>query len=337
MNAKKHKFPMALLLAAIWMVFPSVVLAQASDPSGANTFDSVPSGRPAKETIPSSKWAFEKHGGIVYSKVADQELKCDVYQPSGSGPFPTILMIHGGAWRSGNKLHLIRHAWAAAKRGFVVVVINYRHAPKAKFPAQIHDCKNAVRWIRANADRYQIDENRIGVFGYSAGGHLAALLGTTKPADQLEGAPASDLEGISTSVHAVAIGGAPCEFSWIGENSWTLTYLFGATRAAAPQRYERASPTHFVDHSENVPFRIFHGTHDWLVPLSTAQKFKKRLDDFGLDYEWEELDTGHVGAFSDFRCFDRTLTFFEQKLGRHASARKSDLGTSSARPTLPRK
>ena len=276
-------------------------------------------------------WEFKKHGGVVYAKWDNEELKCDVYQPQGDGRFPAVLMIHGGAWRSGSKLHYIRHAWALASRGFVAVVINYRHAPSAKFPAQIHDCKNAIRWIRANADKYQIDAQKIGAFGYSAGGHLASLLATTQPQDRLEGKPVAGLEGYSTAVDAVAIGGTPCEFSWIDENSILLVYFLGATRAEAPQRYRRASPIHFVDPSDRIPFRVFHGDRDFWVPVESSKKLKKRLEECGISCEWESVNAGHLGTISDFECFERTIQFFERTL-RNTATDSSKKAASQVEP-----
>ncbi len=105
----------------------------------------------------SAKLKFEKFGAITYREIDGESLNCDVYVPTGPGPYPAVLAIHGGAWRHGSKITMTRHAWKLAQAGYVVVAINYRHAPKHPFPAQVHDCKHAVRWMRANAKQYKID------------------------------------------------------------------------------------------------------------------------------------------------------------------------------------
>ena len=189
------------------------------------------------------KFKFEKRGAIEYSKGDDYRLTCDVYVPEGDGPFPTVLAVHGGAWRGGSKLHMLRHAWMLARRGYVVVAINYRHAPKHKFPAQIHDCKNAIRWMRENADEYKIDSDRIAAYGYSAGGHLVSLLGTMDKDDGLDGEALEGLEKHDTRVCAVIAGGPVCEFDWVSDRSGTLVYWLGKRKSDDP---DSVSYTHLT-------------------------------------------------------------------------------------------
>ena len=125
---------------------------------------------------------------IVYTKAGGTELKLDLAAPEqGDGPFPAVLVIHGGAWRSGNKADVGRVLPQFAARGYVAVSPQYRFCPKERFPAQVHDVKAAVRWIKAHAKERRIDPEHIGAIGFSAGGHLALMLGVTGPADGLEG------------------------------------------------------------------------------------------------------------------------------------------------------
>ena len=121
------------------------------------------------------------HADVAYADRGDKPLLADVYLPPGEGPFPGVLCIHGGAWRFGDKKRMKGIARQLANNGYTAVAIDYRLAPKHVFPAQLEDCRAALRWIRANANRYHVDPKRIAVFGYSAGGHLAALLGVTDP------------------------------------------------------------------------------------------------------------------------------------------------------------
>ncbi len=108
-------------------------------------------------------------------------------------------MIHGGAWSAGDKWNMRDHARQLAQAGYVAISINYRLAPQFKYPAQIDDCRAGLRWVHQVADQYKIDTSRLAVYGYSAGGHLAALLAT----DPLEGLP---------RIKVAILGGAPCDF-----------------------------------------------------------------------------------------------------------------------------
>ncbi len=119
-------------------------------------------------------------------------LEADVYMPHGSGPFPGMLVVHGGAWRIGSRAQLASAAAKFAEDGYTAVTISYRLAPQSIFPAQIYDCQAAVRWMRTHASEFKIDPQRIGGFGYSAGGHLVALLGTLDDDDFKEASVSAD-------------------------------------------------------------------------------------------------------------------------------------------------
>ena len=124
---------------------------------------------------------------LEYARIGDKSLKLDIYleDSSETKKLPLIVWIHGGAWRAGSKN--FTPAIPMAKQGYVVASIQYRLSQEAIFPAQIEDCKAAIRWLRAHADEYRIDPERIGVWGSSAGGHLVALLGTSGDVKELEG------------------------------------------------------------------------------------------------------------------------------------------------------
>jgi len=251
---------------------------------------------------------------VVYKKLDDVELKCDIFIPAGDGPFPAILAVHGGAWRSGTKFSMLRHSWRMVSAGYVVVAIDYRHAPRYKFPAQIHDCKHAVRWMRANAGAYKIDADRLGAFGYSAGGHLVALLGTTNSQDGLEGEVDRSLQGFSSRIQCVAAGGAPCEFSWIAPNSNVLVYWLGKSQAEAPEVYQRASPTSYVT-PDDPPFFLFHGNSDWIVPWESSLTMHRKLLDANLNSQHEIAERkGHLGTFADMTWVQQAIVFFDARL-----------------------
>ena len=127
--------------------------------------------------------------GLVYARYGAREMYLDLFQPpGGNGPFPAVILVHGGAWITGN--HAMENPFAIelAQRGYVAATVEYRLSNEARYPAAIHDLKASVRWLRANAARYNIDSNRIAAVGASAGGHLVALLGATNGMPDFEGA-----------------------------------------------------------------------------------------------------------------------------------------------------
>ncbi len=266
------------------------------------------------------KYRFEKKGAVVFRKLPDCEVKCDVYQPASDAPLPAIIMIHGGAWRHGTKLAMMRHARRVARVGYVVVSIDYRLAPRYPWPAQIDDCQYAVRWIKKNAPAYNIDAQRIGVFGYSAGGHLAALLGTMGGKDDAPFANSlavdEPLQELSPAVCAVAIGGAPCEFSWLDERSEVLKYWMGGSRQALSEKYRLASPIEHVT-ADDAPFFIFHGTADMLVPLQSSTDFHQALKNAGVPTTHLSVDgAGHLATFSKAGLLNQIIPFFDKHLQR---------------------
>ena len=277
-----------------------------------NASDSHPLKTPV--TTPPRQYEYKKLPNIAYVREADYTLLCDIYQPLGEGPFPAVLAIHGGAWTHGSKLNMIRHAWKLARAGYVVVAINYRLAPRYKFPAQIHDCKRAVRWIRAKQKKLKIDPDQIAVFGYSAGGHLGALLGATDDSDGLDGQIGDEEKKYSARVQCVVVGGGPCEFSWI--KSRALVHWIGDTPQQGPELYTRASPLHYAS-SDDPPFIFFHGGGDRVVPVSSAKKMYERLVELGVESRFRVVgDKSHIATFSDTTWLDEAIEFMDEELDR---------------------
>lgn len=267
-----------------------------------------PAPQSSAQTTPPIKFGIEKHGAIVYHTGETYLLKCDVYQPTDSAEpdqssaKPTIVMIHGGGWRTGTKFSMIRHARRLARVGYVVVAINYRLAPKYPWPDQIEDCRAALQWIRTHAQKYDIDTQRIGVFGYSAGGHLAAMLATT-----------NERNG-GVKIRAAAVGGTPAEFSWIGGDSTALVYWLGATKNQNANLYQNASPNHHVT-PDDPPFFIFHAIDDWIVPVQSSRLLDLKLKENNVASRLIEVpDSGHLSAFSNMDLMPGMIRFFDQHL-----------------------
>lgn len=216
---------------------------------------------------------------VVYCTVDGIALKMDVYYPQAmSRPAPIIVYVHGGSWSSGDKADVQGMADVAefTGRGYLVASVDYRHAPQYEFPAQIEDVKCAIRFLRANASHFNLDPNRIGAWGHSAGGHLVSLLGTTTADAGFEGdGPYQDQ---SSRVKAVVdmcgradLRGMPAD---------KAAAVFGV-QSGSVHLLEHASPITFVS-KDDPPFLILHGDKDDMVPLRASEEFYKRLQAAGI-------------------------------------------------------
>jgi acetyl esterase/lipase len=265
--------------------------------------------------------------GITYSKAGDQELKLDLAKPEGDGPFPAIVFIHGGGWMGGERAHFRPLAEEAAKKGYVGITISYRlmkfdrekketTTAEPIFPAQIHDCKAAVRWLRAHAEKYHVDKNRIGVAGGSAGGHLSLLVGLTDKSDKLEGE--AGYADQSSRVQAVVNIFGPTEMASCHAGSsvaWIFRLFMGGTPDETPKVYKAASPVTYVS-KDDPPVLTIHGDQDKLVPVAQAKLLDEKLKAAGVDHELLILEgQGHgFGGESQKQAFQALWSFFEKQL-----------------------
>ncbi len=308
-----NSYPFSIQLAlAMAIAFPLIGHARQADESGPNNRHKlVQANRPYK---------FKTRNNIFYEKNEEFELLCDLYLPEGDGPFPCVLAIHGGAWKFGDKIQMLRHAWKLAAAGYVVVSINYRHAPEFKFPAQVHDCKQAVRWIRSKADKLKIDPEKIAAFGYSAGGHLAAMLGTTNDEDGLEGTAKEAFEKHSTRVQCVVVGGGPCDFSWIRSNS--IEDWIGDTPQKNPQIYKTAAPITYVT-ADDPPFLFVHGGGDTVVPLAASKTMHDKLTATKVGTKYLKIgEKGHFATFSDLSWMENAIEFMDEQFSQDSKKRR---------------
>jgi acetyl esterase/lipase len=224
---------------------------------------------------------------VTYGKADTVALKMDIYFPPNEEgkPVPAVMFVHGGGWSRGDKSGMTfpQLLPLLVKRGYLVASINYRLAPKYKFPAQIEDAKCAVRFLRAHAGEFNLDPNRIGVEGESAGGHLVALLGLTDASAGFEGNGGWNDQ--SSRVEAVADLFGPADLTNFGIKSnenyrTTAENVFGAKRDGDPV-LQRASPMTYV--SKNAPpFLLLHGNRDNVVPLSQSLKLDEKLKAAGV-------------------------------------------------------
>jgi triacylglycerol lipase len=258
----------------------------------------------------------------TYVKRDSGPLDADVYLPRGDGPFPGMLVVHGGAWRIGTRAQLASAASKFAEHGYTAVAISYRLAPKCTFPAQIYDCQAAVRWMREHAEDFKIDPQRIGGFGYSAGGHLVALLGTLDDDDFKEEGVGADAP--SARLQCVLAGGAPCDFRDLPQRSKTLAYWLAGTRAEKPDNYRNASPANFIT-SDDPPMYFFSGEEDFLVPIASPRRMVNALQKAGLTAELHAIKhAGHMQALFDRNALQQALAFADTALKAGAAGGRED-------------
>jgi acetyl esterase/lipase len=259
-----------------------------------------------------AKPAFDAHRDQVYVERDSGPLGLDLYVPHGDGPFPAVIVVHGGAWASGTRAQLSGFAQAMANMGYVAATISYRLAPQHPFPAQVHDCQAAVRWLRSHADEFKIDSEHIGGFGYSAGGHLVAMLGAMDDGDLHEDGLPEDAP--SARIQVVVAGGAPCDFRMLADDSQRLAYWLGGTPGEKPDAYREASPTTYVT-KDDAPMFFYHGTDDTVVPIHSPQRMVELLKETGVPVEFFAVPkAGHALAVRDPEAIRLAMAFAERYL-----------------------
>lgn len=254
---------------------------------------------------------------ITYGKGGDVDLQLDLARPQeGPGPFPVIVCIHGGGWKAGTRQSLDATIRTFAARGYVAATVSYRFAPKDPFPAQIEDCKAAIRWLRANAKMYRIDPERIGVVGFSAGAHLAALLGVTDKKDGLEGSGGSPDQ--SSRVQAVVSFFGPMDLTrnrTPETDSIFLIPFLNAKFEENPEPYRKASPIQYVT-SDDPPFLFLHGTEDKLVSVEQSKIMDEKLRQAGVGSKVIIYDGEGHGWRGEklLKSVTETAEFFDKQL-----------------------
>lgn len=292
---------MMITLAAVTLISAAGCGAAATDPAAtvavatvaAETLTPTPAAAPAAATPqmgvmparggPGGSSTFASvaptHKDLAYATGSDAQ-KLDLYIPTtGSGPFPVVVMVHGGGFMMGDKadgagLTGVDQLLAA---GYAVASINYRLSGEATYPAQIYDAKAAVRFLRANAAQYQLDPERFGAWGASAGGNLVALLGTTCGVQELEGAELGNA-GQSSCVQAVIDWFGPIDFLKMDEQfagtscpanhdeaNSPESKLVGAAIQTVPELVATTNPMNYIT-ADDAPFFIENGTADCNIP-----------------------------------------------------------------------
>ena len=257
------------------------------------------------------------HRNLEYGTGGGESLKIDLALPEKSDkPLPVVLMIHGGGWRGGSKEGHIQHIFGFAQQGYAAATVQYRFAPKHKFPAQLEDVKCAVRFLRANAEKYNLNKDRVGAIGFSAGAHLSMLLGTMGKEDGMEGEGGNAEQ--SSQVQAVVAYFGPTDLAAddIPENViFMIDDLVGAKKSDKPELRVAASPITYVSKGD-APTLIFQGTKDRLVPHTQAYKMADALSKAGVPGRVEILlgaDHGWAGK-ELVHTLKETAEFFAEQL-----------------------
>jgi acetyl esterase/lipase len=245
------------------------------------------------------------------------ELRLDIYAPAARGKEtgPAVVLIHGGGWTSFDKGTMRAMGDFLARAGFVAFSVDYRlfHDGQNRWPAQLDDVQRAVRWVRANAAAYGVDPERIGAFGHSAGGQLAALLGMENTRDNSDPALAS----YSSRVEAVVDVSGPSDFTANRDPDGDafLTNFLGADSSKDPAVWRQASPVFQVEKTD-APFLIVHGTQDQNVPIGQAQELVDKLRAAEVPVTFVKVDDVHTFRTPEARrelAMD-TLAFFRRYL-----------------------
>ena len=329
MATKKAAFFMMLRMQAfLWAALgASSLLAQAPAPAATT---GPPAHATAVSAPPSIPPDVEVVRDVPYCEGGGHLLLMDLYLPRkpASSLMPAVLWIHGGGWATGSKSSG-QLAVELAARGFVGASADYRLSGEASFPAAIEDTKCAVRYLRANAQKYGIDPNRIGVAGGSAGAQLAMLIGTAPASAGLEGTGGWD--NVSSRVQAVLSWYGPTDFSVgptaFGGGGHSVIMFLGGTPEQKPENYRNASPITWVAKGD-PPLLMFQGDEDVTVPHDQSVRMEAAYRKVGLDVELVTVKhAGHVFKQADDHPIEpghteilaKSIAFFEKNLGSEAS------------------
>lgn len=255
---------------------------------------------------------------VVYAKPGGTEIKMDIFRPAAAIA-PAVVVIHGGAWMSGSKKDVSGVAEELSKRGYVAAAIQYRLAPKHKWPTMIDDAQTAVRYLRANAAKYGLDPKRIGALGYSAGGHLSLLLGMR---DTRDPNPAENPKE-SSRVSAVINFFGPTDLTRTDDYPKSLdpvfTMVLGKPRAQAAEELKDSSPMTHLTKDDAAVF-TYQGLTDPLVNPNQSRILEAKLKELGILQETVYLEgVAHevpMDKSAVKEAVDKAFAFLERNLLR---------------------
>jgi acetyl esterase/lipase len=245
--------------------------------------------------------AGEVRSDIPFARVGDVDLKLDLHLPDGAPKPPLIVYVHGGAWRAGSREDV--PIAGLLERGFAIASVDYRLSTQARFPAQIHDIKAAIRFLRAKADELRLNTTRIAIIGSSAGGHLAALVGVTNGVRELEGDTGGHAEQSSAVQAIVSFFGASNLESILAQSTEhglkvrvpALQLLLGGQPREKPTLARLASPVAHLD-AKDPPLLLIHGDADPQMPPEQSQEFIRAAEAAKVPVQFVNVPGGKHGG-----------------------------------------
>jgi acetyl esterase/lipase len=270
---------------------------------------------------------------LPYADTENPRQRLDLYlprAPKSDKPLPLVAFVHGGAWQAGDKRTGYFSIAPLLETGdYACASIGYRLSGEATWPAQIHDCKAAIRWLRANAAKYNLDPDRIGVMGNSAGGHLVAMLGVTGDVSPMEGS-LGKFTSTSSRVRCVVDQFGTTDFSVIrSATDGPVSKLLGVDVTKDEQAARSSSPITYVS-KDDPPFLFIHGKNDPVVPFSQSEILDAALTKIGVEATLVPVEGGGHGNFGTLAVPERIRQFFDKHLRDQAVTVSADAIT--ARP-----
>jgi acetyl esterase/lipase len=290
----------------------AVLIAAAAQPLGGQQTSPARPAPAAGATGPGPVYS-----NITYGVAGGETLLLDIFEPANNNgqPRPAVVLVHGGGWTNFDKSTMRPLAQFLALAGFVAVTVDYRlfHDDATRWPVQLDDVQRAVRWVRANSAKYNVDPEHVGAYGHSAGAQIATLLGMLETRDNSDAA----LAKYSSKVQAVVDASGPTDFTKDTNDDATqfMTSFLGADFATHPEAWRDASPVFHASKS-NAPILIVHGTHDEMVPISQAEELNDALTKAGATVQFLRLDSDHMfrEPIAHRRLALETQAFFDRYL-----------------------
>ena len=281
---------------------------------------------------------------LPYADTDNPRQRLDLYLPKerkGEKPLPVIVFIHGGGWRAGDKASGAGNVMRFVEAGeYVGVSVGYRLTNEVQWPAQIHDCKAAIRWVKAHAKEHNLDATKIGVWGSSAGGHLVSMLGTSGDVKELEGAVGKHLDQDSRVTCVVNYFGPENFLTMIRQSStidrtkgrdYPEALLLGGSVPEREAVAKEASPVTHVS-AGDAPFLTVHGTKDPLVPFAQGEEIHAALKQVNVPSILQQMTNGGHG----FRHADLDQRV-KQFLDLHLRGIPAEIATTPIEVTEARK
>lgn len=272
--------------------------------------------KPLEDELPPS---VNEHRNVVYTTLkntpyGDRDLHLDIFSPKKLGKHPALIMVHGGGWRSGNKSLQVPMAQKLAERGYVTVCVEYQLSLEAQYPAAVFNIKSAIRWMRAHAETYNIDTEKIAISGCSAGGQLAMLTGLTNGIENKEGDHGN--EGFPSNIQAIIdIDGvvnfmAPTSLNLNRRPDSPDVEWLGGTFTEKPEVWKDASSIYWANETSppilflNSGYPRFHAGQDELVGMMTqwgiyteVHQFNEKIHTFWLYQPWANQTINYIDNF----------------------------------------